>query len=167
MKWGRVKTWSAERISFRVLYVLIGLVAVVFALFALIGYNRPYEDNPDFSDPLFTDAVLVLMYLLVLIAAGISVWSVLKSLKYKGERIVNGIPVGKIAAGVALGTLLLLVLTFVFGSSDPMTINGKPFETWMWLKLSDMFVSTSLVLVVVAVGTVVYGNMKYIRKKHV
>lgn len=167
MKWNRVKTWSAERISYRVLYGLVGLVAVVFAAFALIGFNHPYEDNPDLSAPLLTDALLVLMYLFFLVAAGACLWSVWKSLKFKGERIVNGIPIGKIASSVALGTLLLLVITFVFGSSDPIMINGKPFETWAWLKLSDMFVSTSLILIVVAVATVVYGNMKYIRKKHV
>ncbi len=162
-----LKTWPTEKISIRVLYLLVAVVAVVFIAFGLIGFDRPYDDNPEFNAPLLTDVVLVLMYLLFLGTLGVAIWSLVKGLKYRGERVVNGVPARKIAVSVAGGTLLLLLLTFLFGSSDAIVINGKPYETWAWLKLADMFVDTSIILIVVAVATVVYGNMKYIRKKHV
>ena len=162
-----LKTWPTEKISIRVLYLLVAVVAVVFIAFALIGFSRPYDDNPEFNAPLLTDVVLVLMYLLFFGPLGVAIWSLVKGLKYRGERVVNGVPARKIAVCVAGGTLLLLLLTFLFGSSDAIVINGKPYETWAWLKLADMIDDNSIVLIVVAVATVVYGNMKYIRKKHV
>ena len=167
MKHINLKSWPTERISMRLLYVLAAVIAVVFAAFGLIGFDRPFDDNPEFNAPLFTDAVLALIYVLLAGAMVVAVWSITRSLKVKGERKIDGINRAKIATSVTCGTILLLVVTFLIGSSQPILINGKWFESWGWLKLADMFVSSSLILIVIAAGTVVYGNMKYIRKKHV
>lgn len=150
----------------RILYVLVGICAVVFAMFWLIGYDRPYDEDPNFNAPLFTDLLLVVMILLLLFAVGVAVWSVWRSLRVvgKGESRSNNIPVRKISLVVAAGTFAVLALTFILGSSEPMTINGAKYDDALGLRLSDMFVSTSIVMIVAAIAAVVYGSTKYIRK---
>ncbi len=155
-----------KKLPSRVLYVLVGLSVVVFALFWLIGYDRPFDEDGNFNAPLFTDVLLVFMLLLTAGACGVAVWSAIRSNKASGggERVVNNIPVRMIGRCVAGGTALALVLTFLFGSSAPMKINGADYADTFWLKASDMFVATSLLMIVAAVGAVVYGATKYIRK---
>ena len=155
-----------KKLSSRVLYVLVGFIVVVFALFWLIGYDRPFDEDGNFNAPLFTDVLLVFMLILPAGACGVAVWSAIRSNKASGggERVVNNIPVRMIGRCVAGGTALALVLTFLFGSSAPMKINGADYADTFWLKASDMFVATSLLMIVAAVGAVVYGATKYIRK---
>ena len=163
-KW---KKWSAEKLSMRVFYVLAGLSIAVFAMYWFVGYERPFADNPNFNAPLFTDAVIVLGYLFIAIGAGIALWAVVRALRIrgKGESYNNNIPVKKISYSVSIGVLGLLLLTFFIGSSAEMLINGVWFTDHFWLKTSDMFIYTSLVLIVIAIGAVIYGATKYTRRK--
>lgn len=155
-----------KKLPSRVLYVLVGFIVVVFALFWLVGYDRPFDEDGNFNAPLLTDVLLVFMLILTAGACGVAVWSAIRSNKASGggERVVNNIPVRMIGRCVAGGTALALVLTFLFGSSAPMKINGADYADTFWLKASDMFVATSLLMIVAAVGAVVYGATKYIRK---
>ena len=50
-----------EWLTQRVLYGLIGIAVVVFALFYLVGYHQPFEENADFNAPLYTNLLLLLM----------------------------------------------------------------------------------------------------------
>lgn len=45
-----------------------------------------------------------------------------------------------------------------------MKINGADYTDTFWLKASDMFVATSLLMIVAAIAAVIYGATKYIRK---
>ena len=165
-RWRRL---PAEKLSSRVLYSVVGVECLLFALFWLIGFGRPSEDDPNYSDPLFTDAVIVFMEVLTFVTLCIAIWSVAKGLKIrgKGEKEENNVPVKKIGYSVALGTAALLLLTFVFGSSAPLPINGVPYTHVFWLKATDMLIFSSLVLMVVAVGAMVFGATKYVRRNHV
>lgn len=165
----RWRQLPAEKLSSRVLYVIIALVCLLFALFWLVGYDRPYEDAPNFSAPLFTDVVIVFMEVLVLATACCAVWSLVRGLKIrgKGEKQENNVPTKKIGYSVTIGTVLLLLLTFLLGSSDRMSVNGVPYAHVFWLKVADMLISSSLVLMVVAVGAMIFGATKYVRREHV
>lgn len=167
MKMKDLKGWQTEKISQRVFYVLIGLSVLVFGLFFLVGYSMPFEENPDFNAPLFTDVLLVLMWLLLLLTLGLSVYSIVKGyrLSVKEEKMRNGIPENKIFRFTWLFTLGLLVVTFLVGSSVPMLVNGSEFGDWMWLKVSDMFVTTSILMLLAAFGAVIFGATRYIRKE--
>lgn len=167
MKMKDLKGWQTEKISQRVFYVLIGLSVLVFGLFFLVGYSMPFEENPDFNAPLFTDVLLGLMWLLLLLALGLSVYSIVKGyrLSVREEKMRNGIPENKIFRFTWLFTLGLLVVTFLVGSSVPMLINGSEFGDWMWLKVSDMFVTTSILMLLAAFGAVIFGATRYIRKE--
>lgn len=158
---------SAEKISQRVFYILIGVAVAVFGAFFLIGYDMPFDDNPDFNAPLFTDALILIMWLMLGIAIVLAVWAAVK--EYRTDKadsaVVNGIPCGKIRRFVWAGTLLLLILSFALGASAPLLVNGANYEDWLWLKVSDMFVCSSLALLAVAIVAVVFGATRYIRKE--
>lgn len=161
-----IPEWGTEKISQRVFYTFVGLIVVVLALFFLVGYDMPFMDNPDFNAPLFTDVLIILMWLMLLVAIALAIFSVVrgKRLDLKQEAVVNGVPEGKIVRFTWLGTLLLVILTFALSSSSPMLVNGEEYIDWLWLKVADMFVYSSIILLVVAIGTVIFGATRYVRK---
>lgn len=161
------KDWPTEKISTRLLYYMTGVTAVVYLLFGLVGYDRPFEDNPNFNAPLFTDAVLGLMFLMILGAIGVSLWTVWRTLKNrgKGEQTVNNIPVKKIGYSITLGSAALLLLTFLFGSSEAMEINGVTYADAFWLRTADMLINTILIMIIAAAGAVLLGATNYYRRK--
>ncbi|MBF1080725.1 MAG: hypothetical protein HXL36_10225, partial [Prevotellaceae bacterium] len=126
----KLASWPAERLSSRVLFVLIGIVCVVFLLFWLVGFD------PNFTAPLFTNLLLALIYILTLLAVGMGVWSLLRTLRVRGksESIDNNIPIRKISYAVVFTTLGSMLLFFSAGSSQPMTINGVSYTDSFWLK---------------------------------
>lgn len=160
------RQWPTEKLSSRVLYALVSLAVLVFVLFWLVGYDRPFADDPNFNAPLLTDALLVLMELFLLLTFGITAWSVARLLKKRGKAgaMSNNIPVKRIGYYTVCGTALLMVLSFLIGSSAPMKINGMLYTDVFWLKASDMFIYTSLLMMLVAVAAVIYGTTKYKRK---
>lgn len=167
MKIKNLKSWSSEKLSQRLLYILTGVAAWVFAMFFLVGYDMPYIENPDFNAPLFTDALIVLMVVVMLLAlamAGFSAWHSHR-MGSRQDAVVNGVPARKIARITWLSTGGLLLLGFAVGSSAPMWVNGSEFDCWFWLKLSDMFVVVSLVLLLAAIGVVLFGVTRYVRKE--
>ncbi len=163
----RWKNWTAEQLSSRVLYVLIAIAVVIFALFWLVGFDRPFADNPNFVAPLFTDAVMMLMEVLLVCAIAFTLWAAGHALKVrgKGESLDNGVPVKKIGYGLVFGTMLLLIGTFLLGSSSEMTINGVKYADTFWLKTSDMLIYTSLLMMLAAVAAVIFGSTRYYRRK--
>ena len=157
---------SAEQISQKVFRMMIGLAVLVFGLFYLIGYDLPFDENPDFNAPLFTDVLILLMWLFLIGGVGLAVYSMVKDYRSsQSEAVVNGVPVRRIFRITWLTLLAVLVLTFLLGGSDPMLINGENYADWLWLKLSDMFVITSLLMLLAGIGAVCFGATRYIRKK--
>ena len=157
---------SAEQISQKFFRLMIGLAVLVFGLFYLIGYDLPFDENPDFNAPLFTDVLIILMWLFLIGGIGLAVYSMVKDYRSsKSEAVVNGVPVRRIFRITWLTLLAVLILTFLLGGSDPMLINGENYADWLWLKLSDMFVITSLLMLLAGIGAVCFGATRYIRKK--
>ena len=163
----RITKLAEERISQRILYVLIGITALVFILFFSIGFYTPFAENPAFNAPLLTDVVIVLMWILfglTVLTMLLSLYHTTKTISVK-QRVVNGIPTYKITIIVFGVTLLCLLLSFVFGSSEAMIINGATYSDKFWLKISDMFVTYSIVLLIAAIGVTIFGATRYYRKK--
>ena len=74
--------------------------------------------------PFFADLMLGLMYLMVVVALAVTAWSVWHTLRSrrKGDDIVNGVPAGRIGWCV--------------------------FADTFWLKTTDMFIYTSILLII-------------------
>lgn len=148
-------------ISSRVLMVLVGIIAVAFGAFYLIGYDNPYEENPSFNAPKLTNVILIISYLLIIGTILLTVFSLVMAFRNrnKSAAVVNNVPAARISYIVSGSVVLLLVLTFLFGSSAPMTINGKQYAQTLWLKTADMFIFTALAMLVAAIAAVAYSSL--------
>ena len=149
--------WMPERGSQRVLFAIIAVTAVVFALFYLIGFNHPFPDDPDFNEPRLTDVLLWLMAGVVLFALCTAIWAVAVAVKRKKNqpRVVNRIPVAVISLVVVAATVAVLV-----------EVNGKHFADALWLRTADMFVIASVTMVVLAVLLVAFATVRsYLNKR--
>lgn len=162
----RLERRTSEKVSTLALYLLVALTVVLFGAFFLIGYDTPYEDDPSFNAPVLTDAVLVFIYLLVFATLALTVASVIAGIKVRGKSqgVVNNIPSAKITWGTAALLAASMLVTFLSGSPDPVTVNGIKYADTFWLKATDMFINTSFVLLAVAVCGVVFGLSGYNRK---
>ena len=115
-----------------------------------------------FVSPLIADIMLWLMYIAVAAALVVTVVSVVKTLRLrtKDDEVVNGVPRTRLAWIVGVAFLLCLVLTFVLGSSEPVKTNGELFTDTFWLKAADMFIYTSLILIIGCFAGVVLSRFR-------
>ena len=99
--------------------------------------------------PFFADMMLWLMYLMIgaaVVVTAYYVWHGLRTTR-KGDDIVNRVPAGRIGWLVILGLVVCLVVTFLLGSTSPVVSNGESFTDRFWLKVTDMFIYSSIVLI--------------------
>ena len=155
----KISSMTAEQLSTRILYALVAVAALVFALFFAVGYDRPYTDDPQFNDPVFTDGVLWLIYILVVMACGVALCSLLRALRHRdgADDIINNLPATRIKYCTFIFTAILLVLTFLLGSTEPVLVNGSKYTDSLWLRITDMFLNTAMALLVVAALGVAFG----------
>ncbi len=154
-----VRQLPSDKASGRVLAVLVVVAVLLFGAFFLVGFDMPFDDDPRFNAPLLTDAVLWFSYVLFIVAVVVTAVSVIHGIRVHAsdDRLSNGIPTMRIALGVGGLLVATLLLTFLFGSSEPLTINGRYFTSVFWLKLTDMFINTSFILGTIAVAAVFFG----------
>ena len=145
---------------------LIAIWAVVFIAFWCVGYDMPYEEDVDFNAPLLTDMLLGYIYLLTSSAIGVTVYSIVHGIKTRGRQSLteNGVPAGRITIITWGVTFALLASTFALGSTDPIKVNGKDFCEGIWLRLSDMFIISSGVMILLAILAVTFGMSGYSRR---
>lgn len=94
--------------------------------------------------------MLWLMYIAIVVAVIVTIVSMARTvrLRTKDEEVVNGVPRTRMAWIVIVAFLFCLVLTFLLGSSEPVKTNGELFTDTFWLKAADMFIYTSLILII-------------------
>ena len=145
---------------------LVAISAVVFIAFWSVGYDMPYEEDADFNAPLLTDMLLGFIYLLTVVAIGVTVYSIVHGIKTRGRQSLteNGVPAGRITIITWGVTFALLASTFALGSTDPIKVNGKDFCEGIWLRLSDMFIISSGVMILLAILAVAFGMSGYSRR---
>lgn len=108
------------------------------------------------------DIVLASVYLVMAAAVGVLLFSAVYRIKMgeKSPSVVNGIPAGKITLATVIGTIVMLVITFLTGTDNKLTVNGNVYENALWLKVADMFIFTSLMMFVLAAVIVLYGVVR-------
>lgn len=163
MRWRGLAT---AQLSGRVFYIVVAVAAVLFALFRLVGYDTPYDDNPDYNAPLLTGALITFMLLLTAATLALMVWGMVRGIRMSGDanRVVNNIPARRISMGVAAGFAVVMLVCFALSDTTPLTINGRPYADAVWLRVAGMFVGASVLMVAAAVAAVLYGATRYIRK---
>ena len=115
-----------------------------------------------FVSPFIADIMLWLMYIAMAVAIIVTIVSMVRTvrLRTKDEEVVNGVPRTRMAWVVGVAFLLCLVLTFVLGSSEPVRTNGELFTDAFWLKAADMFIYTSLILIIGCFAGVVLSRFR-------
>ena len=150
-------------------YVMLGVIAVsaiVFLLFFFVGWDDEYVG--DFVAPMFTSLLLFLMYACVLLTAGLTVWSVVKSAQSnKGvdSASYTGVPGGKIIMFTCVITIISLAIGGVLGigEEDFRAADGTV-TTGGWVTVVDMFIWSMYILTLVAIGAICVTMSGYLTK---
>ncbi len=157
---------NIEKISGWVLKGLMGLIVIVFALFMLIGFDTPYEENPKMNAPVLTDAVIVLSLALVIVAVVVTIWSAFKQFKTgnttsKDEGIAG--KTGLLSAIAFVASIVIGLIVGIANSGEHMLINGKDWNDPMDIILTDTSMISIAILTVLSVAAVIYSMV--VKKK--
>ena len=111
---------------------------------------------------LFIDILLWAVYVILTIAIGMAVWSAIHGVRTH-ERDKDPLASRRTSMiGYATAALVAVVLIFTFAtaSTQPVVSNGKPFTDTLWLRLTDMFIFTSLLLICVCSAVVAIAKFR-------
>ena len=146
-----------EKISSRVLLGCICLIVVCFAAFLTIGYDNMVGDN---NEPMLTDVIMWLMYLLIAATAALTIWSAVRGIqnnKGNDPAATTGVPGGKIT----LCTVGLLIASLIIGwicglGEEAFTASDGTVTSGGWVTVVDVFmVSMGVLLVAAAIAVAV------------
>ena len=96
------------------------------------------------------DVILYTIYILLAVGTGLALWSALRHVR-----------VTPLMVGVGAGLLALLALTYLLADTTPLTIT---FDDVFWLRVSDMLIWTSVVLMLIAALGVIVSTSGLSRK---
>jgi len=153
-----------EKISKYTLWAGMGISIVVVLLFFIIGYDRPFEENPKFTDPALTDLLLIWTYFLVFAAIAVTLWSLIHGATTKGTGTMKETGLiarcGTIAWGIAICSLVLGAILGFIGKDENMLINGKDWNNPFDIIITDMSMVSIIVLLIVTIAATIYSMTK-------
>ena len=146
-----------EKISSRVLLACVALIVVCFAAFLLIGYDNQVGDH---NEPLLTDIIMWLMYLLVTATAALTIWSAVRSAqsnKGNDPAATTGVPGGKITMFTAGLTIVSVIIGWICGIGEAdFTASDGTITTASWVTVVDIFcVSMGILFLAAAIAVIV------------
>ncbi len=135
------------------LYALLLVTVVVLCLFYCGGYIDP---DAEYAEPVYTNALIVLMYVLlgigILVALVSMVISITIKLKMDARQSLRGMIVTGFVAAV-------LIITYLAVAGDPVAVLGDSIPlSKTWLKLVDMQLYTMYILLGVAILVTILGT---------
>lgn len=156
-----------EKLSNTALYTCIGIGVLCFALFFLVDYSNMDFDGVHVS-PRLTDLVLILIYLLLFVTAGLTIWSLIHGATLNSGNngpSPTGIPGGKVALctwGSVIAALIIGVICGL-GEEDYTTVSGKTTAGGM-VTMVDMWLMAIYILAILAIAAVVVSMSGYLTK---
>ena len=153
---------KVEKISKIALWVLIGISLAVLALFLLVGYGNPYEENPKFNDPQLTDLLLCWTYFLIAATAVAAVGAVIYGFVSGGNKSKHeekGLlsKTGLIAWGTLIVSLIIGIIVGVASQSEVLLINGKDWNDPTDIIMTDTSMISILILTIVTIIATVFS----------
>ena len=144
------------------LWVLIGISLVILVLFLLIGYDRPYEENPSFNDPQLTDVLIIWTYILIVATTLTTIIAVIGGLiNGSGKSLHAEKGLASKANLIAWGTFIVsVIIGLVVGiknKNEFLLINGKNENDATDIILTDTSMIAILILTIVTVLVTVYS----------
>lgn len=117
------------------------------------------------------DILIILIYITLGAAITLTLWSIVRKVrtigKVSGKR--HGIPVTMINIVVNTLAIAILAVSYLIGDTETMIVNNSEYSDKVWLSVTDMFVTTASLLlligiVAVTVASIIIGNPKEIIK---
>ena len=117
------------------------------------------------------DILIILIYITLGAAITLTLWSIVRKVrtigKVSGKR--HGIPVTMINIVVNTLAIAILAVSYLIGDTETMIVNNSEYSDKIWLSVTDMFVTTGLLLLLIGIVTVtaasiIIGNPKEIIK---
>lgn len=99
----------------------------------------------DYESPVFVSIVLYTIYALLLLAVGLTVWSVVRSLRMRGKEHASR----KVIWSTLALLLVTLGATWLMAGTKPLNVNGRLYDNSTWLRISDILIMTPIILIVV------------------
>ena len=135
----------------------VGLIVVCFAAFFCIGYDNMVGDH---NEPVLTDIIMWLMYVLVIATAALTVWSLVRGIqnsKGTDPAAITGVPGGKITLFTTGLTIASLILGWVVGLGEKeFTAQDGTVTSAGWVTVVDVFmVSMGILLLAAAIAVAV------------
>lgn len=122
-----------------------------------------------YETPLFVDLLLGFIYVLIAAAIGLCLWSVSRTFRQRERKVTADDKLARRLAWIMSSALVfVLLVTCLFASTQPLHINGEPFSDTFWLRVSDMLINSSVILILIAAICVALSAMgigRMIKKK--
>ena len=121
---------KVEKIAKITLWSLIGISIIVMALFLLVGYDTPYEEDPKQVNPMMTDLLLIWTYILIFATIIITIGAVIYgyvngSNKSKHEDVGMASKAGLIGWGTLIVGVVAGLIVGIANKDEVLLINGK------------------------------------------
>ena len=146
------KTMNIEKVSKWVLIGLMSVSIIIFLFFFTIGYDRPWEDNPQMNDPQLLD---VLCYWTFALVAACSVFMIGSFILYiiqhgldKSIIYLWGLPIVSIVVGLIIG---------IGNKAETLMINGKAWNDPTDIILTDISIWGIAILSVIAIAVTIWS----------
>ena len=159
---------NIDKLSGWILKGLMAVTIIVFALFLLVGFDTPYEENPKMNAPLLTDAVLILSIVLTIAAVCVTVWSAFMQFKTgnttsKDEGIAG--KTGLFATLAFVASIVIGIIVGVANSGEHLLINGKDWNVPSEIIVTDTSMVSIGILTILSIAAVVYSMVSQNKKK--
>ena len=154
---------KVEKITKITLWSLIGISLVVLALFLLVGYNTPYEENPTkMVDPQMTDLLIIWTYILIIATAVAAVGAVIYGFvsggnKSKHEDVGLASKAGLIAWGTFIASVVIGLVVGIANKDELLVYNTNDHATPSDIILTDTSMISILILTIVTIIATVYS----------
>lgn len=145
-----------RKTSSTTLLVLIAISAIVFGVFLFGGNTLDAKDNKVYN---YTDLLLYWTYALGIVSLLTVLVFVLKDFVAK----LASSPKEAVQSIIGpLALVALLVVTYAIGDTTPLKLNeeAQKFNSEGWLKVSDMWIYSTYVLLIGTIAAAVWGAIK-------
>jgi len=143
---------NIEKISKITLWVLMGVSAIIFILFFVVGFDIQWEENPKMNNPQFTDVLIIwalVLCIATLIIMLISFFMYVKEYGFNKSYIYTwGLPIVTLAIGAAVG---------MANKDEHMLINNEDWNVPSDIIITDACIVSIAILAVITIGAIIYS----------
>jgi len=113
------------------------------------------------SAPLYVDLVMWALYATLASTVVATVVAAVHGVRTRSEQhTANSRLLRHVALATAALTLAVVAVSYAAASTNPLTINGQPFTSATWLRLTDMFIYSSVTLIILCCAIIVAARFR-------